>query len=170
MGAKSQPTFENMMIKDSSFRIVPASLGDLQQLGEMEKICFPQDAWPLLEQIAALILPGMVRFKAISGDKMIGFAAGDVRHSQGLGWITTLGVLPAYRRIGIAQALLEKCEQEMGMPHVRLTVRRTNIEAQALYFKNGYQQLDVWREYYDGGEDALVLEKILPEFRNVGLL
>ena len=128
------------------------------------------DAWPLVEQIAALILPGMVRIKADYYGKMIGFVGGDVKPSQGVGWITTLAVLPSYRRMGIGKALLEACEREMHMPYVKLSVRRSNIQAQVLYFENGYRQKDVWRNYYDGGEDALVLEKHLTQYGNVGLL
>ncbi len=155
---------------DFIYSLEPASLSDLPQLGEMERTCFPMDAWPLIEQIAALILPGMVRIKAVHEGRMIGFVGGDIKHSQGVGWITTLAVLPAYRRMGIGKALLEACENEMKMPQVKLSVRRSNIQAQVLYYESGYKQKDIWKNYYDGGEDALVLEKQLPQYRSVGLL
>ena len=128
----------------------------------MEKVCFPLDAWPLIEQIAVLILPGLVRIKAVYDQKMIGFIGGDVRRSKGEGWITTLSVLPAYRRMGAAKALLEACETEMGMSIVKLAVRKSNLAAQALYFKQGYRQAEVWQNYYAGGEDALLLVKEIP--------
>lgn len=165
---KSQPTFLNDMTSTVNFELLPATIGDLQQMGEMEKACFPLDAWPLLEQIAALILPGLVRIKAVSDGRMVGFTGGEIKRTQGVGWITTLAVLPQYRRQGIAEALLRACEQEMGMPYVKLSVRRSNIQAQALYLKCGYHHKDIWNGYYDGGEDALVMEKRLPEFNNVG--
>lgn len=171
MGAGCPTHFhQKNMTEEFQYRLLTATLGDLPQLGEMERICFPLDAWPLVEQITALILPGMVRIKADYYGKMIGFVGGDVKPSLGVGWITTLAVLPSYRRMGIGKALLEACEREMHMPYVKLSVRRSNIQAQVLYFENGYRQKDVWRNYYDGGEDALVLEKQLAQYGNVGLL
>ena len=65
----------------------------------IEQACFPLDAWPLLELIGALSLPGLVRLKATVDGKMVGFAGGAVKRSKNEGWITTLGVLPEYRRL-----------------------------------------------------------------------
>lgn len=142
-----------------SFQLLPAALRDLQAMREMERVCFPQDAWPLIEQIGFLTLPSIVRIKAVYQAKMIGIVGGDIRRSQGLGWISTLSVLPGYRRIGAANALLDACEREMGMPLVKLCVRKANLAAQALYLKRGYSLSETWVKYYPGGEDALVLEK-----------
>jgi len=147
------------------YDLLPASLGDLSQLGALEKACFPLDAWPLIEQIAALTFPATVRIKAVHAGKMIGFVGGDIRRSRRTGWITSLAVLQEYRRMGIGEALLRACEQALKMPLVKLSVRRTNLEAQLLYMKNGYHKVETWRRYYDGGEDAIVMEKITPEFK-----
>jgi ribosomal protein S18 acetylase RimI-like enzyme len=49
----------------------------------------------------------------------------------------------------------------MQMPVVKLTVRRSNLSAQTLYFGRGYQQIDIWKAYYEGGEDGLILQKTL---------
>ena len=138
---------------------MPASWHDLNGLREIEKRCFPQDAWPLWDQIAVLTLPGVVRLKATVGEVMAGFVAGDIRRPERVGWITTIGVLPEYQRRGIARALLISCESEMDQPHVRLSVRRSNLPAINLYMKEGYRQTGVWPGYYPGGEDALVFEK-----------
>jgi len=92
---------------------------------------------------------------------MLGFIAGDLRESQRFGWIVTLGVFPEYRRQKIATALLEACENRMSRDRVRLCVRRSNLGALTLYEKHGYLQVDIWKKYYVGGEDALLLEKVL---------
>jgi ribosomal-protein-alanine N-acetyltransferase len=68
-------------------------------------------------------------------------------------------VLPSFRRRGIAYTLLAGCEEAMGMPVVRLCVRRSNLSAQQLYQKAGYQSSGVWERYYSDREDALVLQK-----------
>ncbi len=106
-----------------------------------------------------LAFPGVVRLKAVVDKKMVGFVAGDVRTREGVGWITTLGVSPAYRRHGIASHLLDSCEVEMNMPVVRLCVRRSNLGAQQLYQNAGYRPSGVWKSYYSDHEDALVLQK-----------
>ena len=109
--------------------------------------------------VGVLTFPGVVRLKAVVSDKMVGFISGDVRPREGLGWITTIGVLAPFRRQGIAYALLAKCEEAMGMPVVRLCVRRSNLGAQQLYQKAGYKPAGVWERYYSDREDALVLQK-----------
>ncbi len=145
------------------FVIETAGLNDLGGMRTIEQVCFPKDAWPLLELIAALTLPGLVKLKAVVEDKMVGFVGGGVKKLKGEGWITTLGVLPGFRRLGIATALLDECEKALGLPVVKLSVRRSNLGAQTLYFERGYTRTEVWERYYEGGEDAFVLEKHLAD-------
>ena len=140
------------------FSLLPASWRDLNSLRRFEREVFPQDSWPLFDLIAVLALPGIHRIKAVSDGVLVGFAAAEFR--EGRDWITTIGVMPAYRRMGIAQALLQACESRLTAPLIRLCVRRSNLPAIRLYQKYGYHQVDTWRAYYNGGEDALVLEKI----------
>ena len=143
------------------YTIDQANLNDLGGMRVIEQACFPLDAWPLLELIGALSLPGLVRLKASVNGKMVGFVGGAIKHSKHEGWITTLGVLPGYRRLGIASALLDECERAITMPRVRLSVRKSNLGAQRLYLERGYSQVELWEQYYEGGEDALVYEKII---------
>jgi ribosomal protein S18 acetylase RimI-like enzyme len=152
-----------MTIEKPDFNLVPADLHDLSQLRVIERVCFKEDAWPLIELIGVLMLPGLVKIKAEINKTMIGFVGGDAHKGQGIGWITTLGVLPEYRRLGVATALLDACEIAMKMPVVRLSVRKSNVGAQRLYFNRGYHQVEIWERYYEGGEDGLVLEKNLQD-------
>ncbi len=142
-----------------NFLIENATWRDLRSLEKLEKICFGADAWPMLELLGVLIFPGIVRLRAAVDGEMVGFIAGDPRRDEQTGWIMTLGVLPDWRRQGIAEALLSECEQKMGLPTVKLTVRRGNEPAIALYQKLGYTQTDIWSRYYQNGEDGLVLVK-----------
>lgn len=142
-----------------AYQILPATLRDLNGLRAIEKECFKKDAWPLLDLIAVLTFSGVVRLKVVADGRMVGFAAGDPRASEGIGWITTIGVIEAYRGKGIGAALLEICEQKMDMPVVRLCVRRSNAVAQHMYRKAGYLPTGMWNHYYEDGEDALVLQK-----------
>ncbi|HEX7433975.1 MAG TPA: GNAT family N-acetyltransferase [Anaerolineaceae bacterium] len=147
------------MSEPLSFQVMPANWHDLNSLRQIEKACFPQDAWPLWDLMAVLTLPGVVRLKAVMGGEMVGFVAGDIRSSERVGWITTLGTLPNFRRHGIATALLHACESEMDQPCVKLSVRRSNQDAIDLYTREGYKQTSIWPGYYPGKEDGLILEK-----------
>lgn len=140
-------------------QIVPASLLDLNALRHLEKVCFPKDAWPLLDLIAVLTYPNIVRLKMVENGHMIGFVAGDPGPQEQIGWIATIGVLPSHRRRGIGEALLTACEAEMGLPRVRLSVRAENESAIQMYKKHGYQVIDTWSNYYNDGGTALIMEK-----------
>jgi N-alpha-acetyltransferase 10/11 len=139
--------------------ILSSSWRDLFAVQEIERSCFQEDAWPLIELMAALTFPNIVRFKAVNKEKMAGFIAGDIRRNEQIGWIMTVGVLPQYRRQGVAEELMAKCEQVMQMPLVKLSVRRSNDAAIQLYQKLGYTQVEVWNKYYHDGEDGIVMEK-----------
>jgi ribosomal-protein-alanine N-acetyltransferase len=140
--------------------ILPATLRDLGPLRHVEKACFPRDAWPLLDLIAVLTWPDVVRFKAVEDSRLVGFIAGDTRRSEGTAWIATLGVLPEYRRRGLGRALLHACENRLTAARIRLCVRMENEDAIRLYGREGYQRVDIWRQYYNDGGDALVMEKV----------
>jgi len=142
--------------------VEPATWRDLNQLRNIEKICFPQDAWPLWDLIGVLTLPNVVRLKAVTGDRMVGFIAGDLRPSEQMAWIATVGVLPEYRGRGIGEALIRACEEQLGIPTIRLSVRLSNEGAVRLYQRLGYQRVGIWPTYYLDGEDAVVMEKQRP--------
>ncbi len=140
--------------------ILPASVLDLGGLRRVEQVCFPKDAWPLLDLIAVLTWPDIVRLKAVVDAHMVGFIAGDPRPSENMAWIASIGVLPEYQRRGIGRALLRECEKLLLQPRIRLCVRASNQGAIRLYQEEGYLTFDSWKSYYHDGEDALVMEKI----------
>ncbi|MBE3118295.1 MAG: GNAT family N-acetyltransferase [Candidatus Atribacteria bacterium] len=140
--------------------ILRATLRDLGPLRRIEQACFLKDAWPLLDLLAVLTWPEVVRLKAVEDGQMIGFIAGDPRPSDHQAWIATVGVLPEYQRRGIGRALLRECEQRLTQPRIRLCVRVSNESAIRLYQQEGYLAMDTWREYYNDKENALVMEKI----------
>ena len=142
-------------------KIENAGIRDLNALRRLETVCFGKDAWPLLDLIAVLTWPDMVRLKAVENGEMIGFVAGDPRPSEGTGWVATIGVDPRYQRRGIGRALLHACEEKTRLPRMKLTVRMSNEPAISLYEKEGYRFVDIWKRYYNDGEDGLVMEKKL---------
>lgn len=141
--------------------IQSASLLDLTALRKLERDCFEKDAWPLLDLIAILTWPDIIRLKAVEDKAMIGFAACDPRPSQSVAWIATIAVHPNFQRQGVGRMLLRACEERVSQPRLKLSVRMSNYGAISLYEKEGYQTVDVWGRYYSDNEDALVMEKIL---------
>ena len=75
--------------------------------------------------------------------------------------INNLAVAPAYRRSGVATALLGRILEEgarLGATRATLEVRRSNETARRLYERFGFSQAGVRHEYYTHPvEDALVL-------------
>jgi ribosomal-protein-alanine N-acetyltransferase len=141
--------------------IQAASIRDLGALRRLEHACFEKDAWPLLDLIAVLTWPEVIRLKAVENGELIGFIAGDPRSSEGVNWVATIGVDPRYQRRGIGRALLRACEARSKLPRMKLTVRMSNEPAITLYEKEGYRSVDIWKRYYNDGEDGLVMEKRL---------
>lgn len=141
--------------------IVKATIKDLKALRKLENEAFQKDAWPLLDLIAVLTFGNVIRLKAVDGEAMVGFIAGDPRPSSGWGWIATIAVDSRYRRRGVGRELLHACEKLLGVPIARLTVRMSNQPAISMYEKEGYITTDIWKNYYNDGEDAILMEKEL---------
>ena len=147
---------------EPGFSIQKANWHDLNQVWALEKLCFSkEDAWPYLDLLGALSFPGLVRFKLSEGQKVIGFVGGEIK--EGRGWITTIEVHPEYQGKGFGRALLAKAEEALATHSIRLTTRKSNMEAIRLYEKNGYKAIGLWPGYYIGGEDGLVFEKIFED-------
>lgn len=138
-----------------------ATIRDLNALRKLEKVCFEKDAWPLLDLIAVLTWPEIIRIKAMEDSKMIGFVAGEPRSSRKEFWIATIAVHPDYQRHGIGRTLLRACEEKAKLPFFKLTVRISNQAAIALYEEEGYRTMDIWKGYYVDGEDGLVMGKTI---------
>lgn len=139
--------------------ILSAGLLDLAALRKLEHICFEKDAWPLLDLVAVLTWPEVIRLKAVEDGEMVGFAACDPRPSQSVAWLSTIAVDPRFQRRGIGRMLLRACEERVRQPYIKLSVRASNHGAIALYEQEGYRVVDVWGRYYSDDEDALIMEK-----------
>jgi ribosomal-protein-alanine N-acetyltransferase len=136
-----------------------AGLTDLPAIWRLERACFPQDAYDLLTLFEMAVNPGLVRLKAVAGGKLVGYLAGEAQRRREAGWIITIGVLPEYQGLGIGRALLTEAEGALNVARVKLTVRRGNARAVALYEHCGYRHSSTVRGYYHDGEDGLIMEK-----------
>jgi len=116
----------------------------------------------LLDLVGVLTLPSTSPLKkVVAADKMVGFAAGEIRKNEMLGWITTIALPKATVALDWGGALLRASEADMKMPRVCLCVRKSNHPAIALYNSEGYNAIDLWEHYYQDGEAAIIMEKQL---------
>jgi len=81
--------------------------------------------------------------------------------------IGNLAVIPAERRHGVAQELLDqlvKDAREQGVTRVTLEVRASNYSARNFYYKNEFIDIAIRKNYYRSPvEDAIVMFRVLPE-------
>ncbi|KAK4056328.1 N-terminal acetyltransferase A complex catalytic subunit ard1 [Microbotryomycetes sp. JL221] len=75
------------------------------------------------------------------------------------GHVTSISVLRNYRRLGLAQKLMQRSQHAMkqafGANYVSLHVRKTNRAALALYKDTlGFEVVEIESKYYADGEDA----------------
>jgi ribosomal protein S18 acetylase RimI-like enzyme len=140
-------------------QIENASLRDLPGVYRLERVCFTEDAWSLPDVLATLVWPGMIRLRARSGKRLIGFVMGEPAWRPGISMITTIGVDPAFQRRGVGAALLARCEALLPGSRIRLTVREDNAVAIRLYARFGYRKLSRLPDYYRRGQAGLLMEK-----------
>jgi ribosomal protein S18 acetylase RimI-like enzyme len=74
------------------------------------------------------------------------------RRSLTVGHVTSLAVLPAFRKCGVGQSLMLSLQQQMSRCHsacrVNLHVRVSNLAAIRLYDALGYKTRHVVKAYY----------------------
>jgi len=74
--------------------------------------------------------------------------------------ILDIAVHPAQRGCGIGKVLLQEILAEArgcGACSASLEVRVSNLPAIALYHSSGFSQVAIRRQYYENGEDALLM-------------
>lgn len=175
---------------DGAFYIEPMRLEDIPEVSRVERRCFT-NPWPesayrrelrspennhyivlrhreatvaqpeaIAESRGRLsLLPLLRKQDRQFADPVVGFAGMWILYDEG--HVTTIGVAPEFRGLGLGEWLLLSLFDE-GMRRncqwVTLEVRVSNRPAQALYEKYGFTRQGVRRRYYsDNGEDADIM-------------
>lgn len=91
--------------------------------------------------------------------------------TERLGHVTSLAVSPDFRRQGLARDLMVQLHHHLQSVYacdsVGLHVRKSNSGAAGLYEGFGYEPLEDIPDYYQDGEDAYFMKKVLPPLRVV---
>lgn len=161
--------------------VEPMRLRDIKEVMKIEYASFPSP-WSARAYRYELLENDLSHYFVVRQRQMEGIYSGllaKVRHSLGAGgqgpvlgyggfWmmageahISTIAVQPSWRRRGIGELLLVAMLDraiELGAEIATLEVRVSNIAAQNLYHKYGFEQVGLRRRYYrDNDEDALIM-------------
>ena len=130
----------------------------------LDKQLFPYSPWST-GQYREEISASTRRFIVALDDtqSIIGYA-GAFAPGESPADILTVGVIPEHRGQGIARALmalLTEWARTQGSTSMMLEVKIDNLEAISLYETLGYMKLNIRKDYFGSGLDALVMRKDL---------
>ena len=142
-------------------KIVELSIADIDKIIELYRADFP-DGWTA-DMLKSAFNGG--RFFAL-GVVDNGVLTGVITVTNGYDDADIEGVVTAsaYRNKGVAKLLLTATQEKLkaeGKERVLLEVRENNIPAVSLYQGAGFKKISVRKKYYQDGENALVMEKVL---------
>ncbi len=141
-----------------------ASIDDLDALETLEKICFKEETFHkkqllyLLQKAKSLVLV-MENEGTIIGSMII-----LLREHISNARIYSLNIHPEYRRQGNAGALMDfafDVLRENGFKKITLEVGINNMAAQSLYISKGFLVDKTLSNYYNNGDDAIHLTRVL---------
>ncbi len=141
-----------MHIKNAQPEHIPAIVS-------LERVCFPADPWP--EDMIARMAD---RFTvAVEDDTVAGYLVLSSVLDEGN--IDNVAVAPAFRRRGIADALVTDAVRRARaeeLAFLTLEVRASNAPAIRLYEKHGFREVGRRRNYYEKPrEDAILMTLVL---------
>lgn len=137
--------------------IVKLDASHIDGLERVENCCF-SEPWSRKSLEELTICEYAVYFVATSHGEVAGY--GGMYVSPGAGSINNIGVLPEYRRHGVAAELLSELigySKQNGITLMCLEVRASNTPAIALYEKFGFEKVALRKNFYKKPtEDAIL--------------
>ena len=138
-------------------KLIDAAERWLPAIAALERQCF-SDPWSV-EMLRSELPDDSHEFLlAVEGEELLGYVG--LMTVLDEGYLSNVAVSPAYRRQGIAEALLTALlarARARKLSFVTLEVRAGNTPAQALYRKLGFQEVGVRRAYYEHPKEDAVL-------------
>ena len=140
--------------------ILPMNESHVTQVAALEQVCFSD---PCSEKsVASELTNGLsLWLVAMEGEALAGYVGS--QSVLGESDMMNVAVDPAFRRRGIARALVTSLVEELakaGNHSLTLEVRASNTPAIGLYEKLGFRQIGRRKNYYrNPREDALILRK-----------
>ena len=137
--------------------LIPMNEQNYRDAAAIEQVCFTDDPWSEAQFAEELSLDFSRTFIAYFDGRAAGFV--NVWLTPPLAIINNIGVLPEFRRQGIASELIKAavsvCE---GCSSLSLEVRLSNEPAIGLYKKHGFSQVGLRKRFYSNPrEDAYIM-------------
>ena len=144
-----------------SLQIRIATEADLEQIMQIEKACFANDAWSKSNMKSELLAPHTTYVVAEEGHALIGYAGFSKLANSTSSDIQTIAVSESHRGLGIGRSLLESLlafAKEQKAKEVFLEVREDKPTPQSLYSSLGFEAIDRRENYYQpDGVAAIVM-------------
>jgi ribosomal-protein-alanine N-acetyltransferase len=143
----------------------PANAFDLAVFVWLDKKLFPYSPWSASQYKEEFSSPTRHFVVALDDAQGIIGYAGVFAPGGAEADVLTVGVIPSQRGKGIARqlmALITDWAKQQGSIAMMLEVKVDNTEAIGLYESLGYSKLNVRKDYFGAGLDALVMRLDLP--------
>ena len=143
------------------YQVIDTAESHLEQIEAIERQCF-SCPWTLEQLRCQLSGERHVFLAAVdTGGAVLGYVG--MMHVLDEGYISNVAVAPAYRRQGVAAALISALmtrAEKLNLAFVTLEVRAGNEPAKALYAKHGFVPVGRRKNYYDlPKEDAILMTR-----------
>lgn len=138
---------------------------DIPVLVSLDKELFPYSPWSAGQYREEISAPTRLFVVALDDARRVIGYAGVFAPGGAEADVLTVGVVPMHRGQGIARELMARITQwatDQGSIAMMLEVKTDNVEAISLYESLGYVKLNVRKDYFGSGLDALVMRKELP--------
>lgn len=146
--------FPNIKVRQSTLQN-----DDAKNIAELEADTF-SEPWSE-DAIRQSYQNGTLFFIAEADDDFAGYCGLNTVLDEG--YITNVAVRPEHRRKGVASAILKELDylaKLKGLAFISLEVRESNIAAQKLYAKHGYQIAGERKSFYaNPRENAIIMTK-----------
>ena len=142
-----------------------ANAFDLPVFVSLDKELFPYSPWSTSQYKEEFSAPTRHFVVAVDEEQSIIGYAGVFAPGGTEADVLTVGVIPSQRGKGIARklmALITDWAGQQGSTAMMLEVKVDNLDAIGLYESLGYSKLNVRKDYFGAGLDALVMRLELP--------
>lgn len=137
-----------------------ATAFDLPVFVSLDKELFPYSPWSASQYKEEFSSPTRHFVVAVDEAQSIIGYAGVFAPGGAEADVLTVGVVPSHRGQGIARnlmALITDWARNKGSTAMMLEVKVDNVEAIGLYESLGYSKLNIRKDYFGSGLDALVM-------------
>jgi ribosomal-protein-alanine N-acetyltransferase len=142
-----------------------ANAFDLPVFASLDKELFPYSPWSASQYKEEFSSPTRHFVVAVDDAQSIIGYAGVFAPGGAEADVLTVGVVPSQRGKGIARQLMAQITDwatQQGSTAMMLEVKVDNSDAIGLYESLGYSKLDIRKDYFGSGLDALVMRLDLP--------